>query len=355
MTIGLDGSRAFSGLRTGTENYSYQLLKALAKIDHVNNYLVYLRFGSSVGKWPANFKFITLNWRRFWTQGGLALQTFKDDLDVLFVPAHTLPILRKPNLKTVMTVHDLGVEYLPQFHQLKQEIYLKYITKYQLKSATKLIAVSKATKEDLVKRAGINLKKINVVYEGFDKELFKPTKADRLVNSLMPYYLFVGTIQPRKNLLRIITAFSKLGEGNLVIAGLRGWLSDDIYALPRKLGIEDKVKFLGYVPDEKLPALYCGAQALLFCSLFEGFGLPILEAQSVGCPVITSNVSSMPEVAGKGAIYVDPYSIQSIADGMIKIMNRDLRLKLKDLGFKNIKRFSWEKCAKETLEILENI
>lgn len=359
MTIGFDGSRAFSKEKTGTENYSYQLLKALAKIDQKNLYIVYLRTqGLALRGWPKNFRFKVINWSRLWTQGGLAVQTFKDNLDVLFVPAHTLPIIRRPGLKTVVTVHDLGSEYLPQMHQIKQRLYLSFMQKIQLKSATKIIAVSKATKMDLVKRIGIEEKKIEVIYEGYDKKLFKPyynLKPIRPSFRGKTYYLFVGTVQPRKNLDRIIRAFAKIADKNLVIAGGKGWLSDEIYALPKKLGIDDRVKFLGYVPDEKLPTLYSGAVALVFPSFFEGFGLPILEAQACGCPVITSNLSSMPEVAGKGAILVDPYDVEAIAHVMIRVKREAERGKLIKNGFENIKRFSWEKCAAETLKVLEDV
>ncbi len=167
MVIGFDASRAFIENRTGTENYSYQLLKALVKADKKNKYIVYLRPHSVI---PASCS-VTLskakgiNWPRFWTQGGLALQTFKDDLDVLFVPAHTLPLIRKPGLKTVVTVHDLGSEYLPQTHQLKQRFYLGLMQKFQLKGASKIIAVSEATKKDLVEKLGIEAGKI-VVLDG---------------------------------------------------------------------------------------------------------------------------------------------------------------------------------------------
>lgn len=351
MIIGFDGSRAFSKNRSGTENYSFQLLKAFSKIDHKNQYIIYLRLqGLTLRSWPDNFKFENLNFKYLWTQVGLALQTFKDNLDVLFVPAHTLPIIRKLGLKTVVTVHDLGSQYLPQMHQLKQRLYLSFMQKRQLQGATKIIAVSKATKEDLVRKIGIDPQKISVIYEGFDKRLFK-------YYNLKPknYYLFIGTVQPRKNLERVIRAVSYT-KANLVIAGQKGWLSDEIYKLPKKLGIENRVKFLGYVPDEKLPKLYSGAIALVFPSLFEGFGLPILEAQACGCPVITSNVSSMPEIAGKGAILVNPYSVDDIKNAMLKLsMNHELKTKLTKLGLENIKRFSWEKCARETLEVLESL
>ena len=365
MTIGYDGSRAFVKNRTGTENYSYQLLKYLSRIDKSNHYKVYIRFINDtiielMKLFPKNFEFVEIKWKRLWTQGGLAIRTFTDGLDILFVPSHTLPIIRRPILKTVMTVHDLGAEYLPKMHQLKQRLYLNWITKYQLKSATRLIAVSKATKADLIKKAGISPDKIKVVYEGYDKNKFK---VDTLVNGLKPYYLFVGTVQPRKNVGRLIEAFAKgIFAPSLVIVGSKGWLADEIYKLPKKLGmrqglapsaLEKRVKFLGYVPDKAMPALYSGAEALLFPSLFEGFGLPILEAQACGCPVLTSNTSSMPEVAGKGAVLVNPYSIEDIIRGIREI--GETREKLVKAGFENVKKFSWEKCAGETLEVLRQV
>lgn len=373
MIIGFDGSRVFVPDRTGTENYSFQLLKNLAEIDgsnlgkgslSKNKYRIYIRPGINVGKnWPDNFQFIKINWPRLWTQGGLGLQTFKDNLDVLFIPAHTLPLFRKPGLKTVVTVHDLGSEYLPSMHQAKQRIYLGFMQEYQLQTATKIIAVSRATKGDLVKKIGLDPNKIEVVYEGYDKKMFNPVKTDILNHSLKQYglkpkeyFLFIGTVQPRKNLERLIRAFSSDFTGlKLAIVGSKGWMSDRIYSLPEELKTEDRVRFLGYVPEKDLPALYSGAKAFTFPSLFEGFGLPILEAQACGCPVLTSNISSMPEVAGKGAVFVNPYSVDDIVKGMIRIMNNDLRIKNIKAGFENVKRFSWEKAAKETLEVLEKI
>src|SRR3989344_5701154 len=220
MTIGFDASRAFVEGRTGTENYSYQLLKALAKIDTENHYLIYLRESQKSKvksqNWPENFKFVTINMPRLWTQVGLSFRTWIDPLDVLFVPSHTLPLMKKPGLKTVLTVHDLGAEFLPATHQLKQVIYLNLMTHHQLKSATKLIAVSEATKKDIIERVGIEETKIKVVYEGVAQE-FKienshtPQKEAKfkidVVNDIVKrydlerekYFLFVGTIQPRKN------------------------------------------------------------------------------------------------------------------------------------------------------------
>ncbi|MBI2011666.1 glycosyltransferase family 4 protein [Candidatus Daviesbacteria bacterium] len=393
MRIGFDGSRSFASWRTGTENYSYYLLKNLAKIDIENDYFVYLRPSTKIRseEWPKNFTFKAINFLYLWTQVGLGIETFKDNLDLLFIPAHTLPIVRNPRLKTVLTVHDLGSEYLPGYHQLKQILYLKFITKIQLKTAIKIIAVSNATKKDLVEKVGIKEEKIKVIYEGVDREVFKAVKGKMLVNSLRQYnlvsknfFLFVGTIQPRKNLERLIKAFSDVilrarapfsEEGSqvrknslidsspsvqndsikLVLVGDKGWKSDEIYELPKKLGIEGKVKFLGRVEDRDLPALYSGALGLVYPSLFEGFGLPILEAFSCGCPVLTSNISSLPEVAGEAAILVDPYNIDAIRDGMIKLTDNNFRDKLTKKGYLQLNKFSWQIAAKETLKLFKEV
>jgi len=451
MIIGFDASRAFVKDRTGTENYSYQLLKALALIDTKNDYLIYLRPGqqSAVSRqssasvkdvisseserrykvastlgvksqelktsqynpddkinpsygWPDNFHFKTINFHRLWTQVGLALQTFKDPLDILFIPSHTLPLIRKPGLKTIITVHDLGSEYLPFSHQLKQLLYLKFMTYIQLKTANKIIAVSEATKKDLVGKVGLASSKIDVVYEGC--ALSSRAKRGDLVsdlkrlprnnvarnddndakNNILKYYdisrasssvlrnfglekdnyfLFVGTIQPRKNLERLIEAYSLFlieyrrdNPPDLVIAGSKGWKENNILELSEKLGIENKVKFIGRVKDQDLPVLYKKAIAFVYTSLFEGFGLPILEAFASGTPVITSNISSMPEIAGKAAILVNPYKVQEITEAMLKITSDNvLRDKLMHLGHKRLEQFSWTKCAEETLEVFKSV
>ncbi|MDO8429086.1 MAG: glycosyltransferase family 1 protein [Candidatus Daviesbacteria bacterium] len=379
MVIGFDASRAFTTNRTGTENYSYQLLKHLSKIDQTNNYHIFMRPQSPDNLqtdeiWPKNFKFITISNKRLWTQLGLAYQTFTDNLDVLFVPSHTLPIFSKPGLKTVVTVHDLGAQFLPKTHQLKQRLYLNFMTHYQIKHASRVIAVSEATKQDLTRKTGISPDKVSVIYEGYNQDLYKPTPRERSETILKKYgldkdqyFLFVGTIQPRKNLENLIMAFKKYLEETtdktprkLILAGSKGWLSTDLYALPSLYHLEDKIQFLGYVADGDLPSLYSNASAFLYPSLFEGFGLPILEAQACGCPVLTSNLSSMREVAclpagkaGKSAILVDPNSVDDISKGILTLQSESVRQKLIKLGYQNITRFSWEKCARETLKVLE--
>ena len=178
------------------------------------------------------------------------------------------------------------------------------------------------------------------------------------------YILYVGTLQPRKNLIRLIQAFKnlksqipnlKIKDLKLVICGKKGWLYEEIFQKVKELGLEKEVIFTGYVPEEDLPALYKGARCFVLVSLYEGFGLPVLEALSVGCPVVLSNVSSLPEVGGKVAVYVDPYDVEDIARGILEILRYDAvthQSKVEE-GKKWARRFSWERCARETLKVLE--
>ncbi len=367
MTIGIDGSRAFIKNRTGTENYAFKIIEGLANIDRSNTYHIFLHPKNKINfnKWPQNFKFRTIPYIRLWTQIGLGLETFKDrSLNLLFIPSHTLPIVKRPGLKTVITVHDLGAEYLPATHQLKQRLYLSFMTYHQLKQATRIIAVSNSTKRDLQDKIGLPSRKISVVYEGVDLNLFnKPEQSfnQKIIKKYKlekdNYFLFVGTIQPRKNLLNLIRAYYLYIQKTnmpykLVLAGSKGWKSDEIYSLPKELGIEDKVYFPGFIPESELSSLMSSAHAFLYPSLFEGFGLPILEAQACGCPVLTSNTSSMPEVAGETALLVKPNNPDLITKGMEQLDNLKIREKLINLGFKNVKKFSWQKAATETLNIL---
>ena len=169
----------------------------------------------------------------------------------------------------------------------------------------------------------------------------------------------VGTLQPRKNFVKLIEAFSSLNPNpyTLVIVGKPGWLYREIYEAPRKFGVERKVKFLDYVPDEDLPALYQKAKCFVFVSLYEGFGLPVLEALNYGCPVVTSNTSSLPEVVGEAGILVDPNDSQDIIQGLEKVLTigSDERMVLIEKGKTQASKFSWEKCAKETLNVLKQV
>jgi len=352
MLIGIDASRAFVKDKTGTENYSLELIKALLKLGEGQKYQfrLYVKGGARVDKEikdEGNVEVVEINWPRLWTQGGLALECLKRPPDVLFIPAHTLPVIRKSDLKTVVTIHGLEYEYLPEYYKFPQSLYLNKSTEYAVRQADRLIAVSKWTKSQLVERLGADKKKIKVIYEGIGERFLKAKEYG--VNKKMmrqvkykyglkdKYILFVGTIQPRKNLERLIEAFSllttrtnfaKTDFGELVIAGKWGWEAD-------------------------LAGVYAGAELFVWPSLMEGFGLPVLEAMMMGVPVVTSNRGALPEVVGKAGLQIDPEKVEELAKAMELVMeNKELREGLVEKGYGNVKRFSWEKAAKETWQVL---
>ena len=365
MLVGIDGSRASSDQKTGTENYSLSLISALIDSDRQNKYEIYLRKDVDFGVGSHdNISKKIISLPRLWTQLGLALEVALRPPELLFIPAHTLPVLRRQDMKTVVTIHDLGYEFLPEYHKFPQKFYLNKSTVYAAKKASHLIAVSEATKQDLVTKLGVDPAKITVVYEGFDSKNYKPAskeaiKAVKQKFHLNNYLLFVGTIQPRKNLENLLRAYAKVYrkiDCDIVLSGKRGWLDDKIMELPKELGIGDRVKFLGYTTSEDLPALYSGAKAFVYPSLFEGFGIPILEAFACHTPVLTSNISSMPEVAKDSALLVDPYDIDSIGECIIQIISNDvLRNQLIKRGKDRVQYFSWDKCAEETIKVFEKV
>jgi glycosyltransferase involved in cell wall biosynthesis len=223
-------------------------------------------------------------------------------------------------------------------------------------------------KKDLLKKTGVKEANISVIYEGVNLSDDLPSEVvihktlRKFELSRHKYFLYVGTIQPRKNLIRLIEAFSlflienKAGENDmkLVIAGKPGWDYQDVISLPKQLGIADKVVFTGRVDDSQLKSLYISALALTYPSLFEGFGLPILEAYFFGLPVITSNTSSMPEVAGKGAILVNPEEVNGIMRAMQELyLDSDKRHELVRHGKEQLKKFSWSEAARQTIKVLE--
>jgi len=365
MLIGIDASRALKEEKTGTENYSWNLIQALAKVDKNNRYVCYFNsYPQILDISQPNISTKVIRAPRFWTQGRLAFECFIRPPDILFVPAHTIPVIRRPGLKTIVTIHDLGSEFLAEYHKFPQKLYLNWSTEFVAKNATHLIAVSESTKKDLSRSLKVPGKRVSVVYEGISTETFYPresweikaAKAKYGVNK--SYFLYVGTIQPRKNLVLLIQAFAKanLRGVDLVLAGSRGWLTKEIYQAPEKFSIKDKVHFLGYVPDDDLSALYSGAKSLLFPSLYEGFGLPILEAFASRCPVLTSNQGATAEVAGKAALLVNPKDVNDIAAKIKKLStNEKLRNSLIAKGAERVKEFSWEKTAKETVKVFEKV
>ncbi len=364
MLIGVDASRAVSPHPTGTETYARRLIQALLTLESPHQFRLYFRTQPPTDAFPeADHR--PIPFPRLWTHLRLSWEMAFRAPDALFVPSHVLPLIHPPI--SLVTVHDLGYRYFPKAHPWPQRWYLDLSTRWTASAATHLLADSEATKRDLIEHYRTPAEKITVAHPGVDSAL-APVDDPGTVEAVRArygiganYLLYLGTLQPRKNLARLIDAFTQLithphpqPQMDLVLAGKRGWLYHHLFEQVRRRGLESRVCFPGYVAAEDKAALLSGAQAFAFPSLHEGFGLPVLEAQACGCPVITSTTSSLPEVAGDGAILVDPDDTDAIAEALTRVVTRpDLRRKLIQRGFANVDRFSWEACARTTLQAIE--
>ena len=268
-----------------------------------------------------------------------------------------------------MAVMDLSYLYFPELFRKRDLYQLTNWTKYGLAHASAVCTISQFSKNDIIKRYGIGKEKVFVTFPGFSMQKTTTGTPIKQENSLEQYkiakhfILSVGTLQPRKNYVRLIEAFSKFlqknkqkfGEVQLVIIGKKGWLYEQILSAPSKFGVVDKVKFLDFVPDSDLPSFYRQALCFALPSLYEGFGLPVLEAMAYKCPVVISNVSSLPEIADSAGIYVVPTDVDSIANGLLSAVRQRNLIQGKtriQRGLVRVKQFTWEKAAKQTLDIL---
>ena len=364
-TIAIDASRLSVSERTGTERYSYELIAALARIDRFNPYLLYSNgLPTALPPLGPNFSLRSLPLPRLWTHARLGPALLRDRPGLLFVPAHVIPLLHPPSL---VTIHDLGYLTFPEAHTARRRLELDLSTRWNLHAARHVIAISQATKDDLVRSYQVDPERISVIHHGLSAD-FRPVEDEAALQALRarynlhaPYFLYVGTIQPRKNLMRLIEAFAQAlpamshdgATPLLVLAGRQGWLSEAILRRAHELGIASTVRFLGYVPDLELPALLTAAQAFVFPSLYEGFGMPLLEAMACGTPVLTSTNSALPEVAGGAALLVEPTDRAALAAALVRLASDSaLRTNLRHLGFARAAQFTWERCARMTMERL---
>lgn len=282
------------------------------------------------------------------------LEKLTGPCDVLFMPNWNM-LVAEPQTKVVLTVHDLSPQLVPQFYNLKARIWHWFINVPKLLSrANKLIAVSEFTKTSLIEKLNIPADKITVAPLGVDHENFRPNLNMERLREVrnrygLPgdYVLFVGTVEPRKNLARLIEAMEQLEEPLfLIIAGRLGWKYSSLLKQIRSSPKQRYIKLLGYVPEEDKPYLMKLARVFAYPSMYEGFGLPVLEAMAVGTPVLTSNVSSLPEVTGDAALLVNPYNISDITEG-IRLLHTDNQLRENYIakGIQRSQQFTWAKCA----------
>jgi glycosyltransferase involved in cell wall biosynthesis len=286
-----------------------------------------------------------------------------EEMDLFFGPSFK-GIFRK-DLKTVVTIHDMSHEYYPEaVNQIILSALKKELPK-TAQSAHAIIAGSQNTKKDILKFLNIPDNKVKVIYHGVDKQ-FRPINDKELLDVIKKKYdlprrfiLYIGAIQPRKNISGIIRAYGVLRkdpsfEHHLVMAGGVGWKNKDIYRLVEELGLKNQIKFLSYIEDTDLPAIYNLSEAFVFPSFYEGFGFPVLEAMACGVPVVTSNVSSLPEIGGDAVVYVNPHSVEEIADAVrMALSDEALRNRCTLKGLERARLFTWEKCGNETLKTFE--
>jgi len=363
-SIGIDYTAAYEQ-GAGIGRLVRQLVAALAMEDAETRYKL-LVAGATPQRLPpapgANFAWyptrVTPLWfARLWYRARFyyPVELFTGRVQLFHATDFVLPP-HLPTTKTLLTVHDLSYVRAPETATPILKRYLDRVVPWSVRRADHILADSQATKDDLVQLYETPAEKITVLYSGVDPRFSRVAEVEPIRAKYnippSPYIFSIGTVQPRKNYTRIIEALHSLGEAfqavNLVIAGGKGWLDAPIYQTIEALGMGERVRFIGYADDADLPALYSGATLTAYPSLYEGFGFPIIESMACGTPVLTGNVSSMPEVAGDAALIVDPYSVQAIATGIRTLLTDEgLRATLITNGYPQAARFSWQQAARQ--------
>lgn len=425
MIIGIDASRANREHKTGTEWYSYYLIRQLAQIDSKNKYILYSdkplssglsdllntfsedtplepifdKHGYQIIKSPHNnFKAKILRWpfSYMWTLGRFSLEMIFKRPDILFVPAHTIPLIHPK--RTITTLHDIAFMRSDDIYQSEASLvknsavfkkisefvvkiitlgryslsnldYLKWSTSFALQTAKKIITVSEFTKSEILDVYGTKEEKLKVIYNGFNDDAYRKIENREKINETLrkygingKYFLYVGRLEKKKNTARLVEAFAILKETypevdyKLILIGDASYGYDEIKYLIDEYGLDDKVIMLGWVRETDLPYIHNGASAFVFPTLYEGFGIPIIQALACGIPTIVSDIKVMREIAKDSVIYFNPYDKDAIACAMYNIIsNEDLRKELEVKGLERAKNFSWKKCAKETLREIESL
>jgi glycosyltransferase involved in cell wall biosynthesis len=379
MHVAID-ARYVSRLQSGVGHYTQRLVGGLAAIDAQNRYTcVVVRDGPDLPgpewnggrwqRWPTRVSFENHVAGDLWLLGYLPLRLRRLGVDVYHGPAVFLPLV-KLGYRTVVTIHDLVSFLFPETVPRKYALYMRLMTRLAVRSADRIIAVSGSTRDDLTRILRVPEEKVAVIHEAVAPE-FAETGDPAVVRTVLerydirpPYCLFVGNLEPRKNLSRLIEAFGRLrGRGvaggarplQLVLVGTRGWLYSSIFATVANQGASPDIVFTGYVPAADLPALYAGAACFVFPSLYEGFGLPVLEAMAAGTPVVASRVGAIPEVAGDAALLVDARRPDELADAIATVVSDStLRDRLVSRGRARARLFTWEAVARQTLAVYES-
>lgn len=380
MVIAIDGYEANVSKRVGIGRYAYEILSQIYTLRERDltygdiTFRIYLPDvpRSDMPKETSWWKYRVVRPKKLWTFIGLPLALVRDTpkADVVFSPTHYIP--RFIAIPRVMSIMDCSYLAFPELFRAKDLHQLVHGTRYSVRHAKAIFTISQFSRNAIIKAYGLNSKQVVLTYPGLTDQACLPARqvSGMEINKKYAiskhYILSVGTIQPRKNYTRLIAAFSqflnsnkqRFGEIDLVIVGKKGWIVEETFAAPLTYKVEHRVKFLDFVPDSDLPAFYHNALCFALPSLYEGFGLPVLEAMAQSCPVVVSRVSSLPEIAGEAGIYVDPMSVESITKGLLtavrqrNLMQGKIRVKK---GLEQVKKFSWDTAAKQTLGVLARI
>ena len=381
MRVGLDVSLV-PGERAGGGQYAYQLARALPRVDPEVSYLLYPVFYYIVHPdyqrtdlpEAANMRVAfrdlpAKDVQSFWKPDAPAV--FKEWLlgpvDVVHSTTFCVPRFQLRPKRLVVTIYDLSFITHPEHHIPANVEHCLTGTRQAIEHADAIIAISDHTRRDLVERMGAPADRIVVTPLAHDGDLTRVSDPERLAAVQKRYglpenfVLFLGALEPRKNLGRLLEAYATLPAGlrrdvHLVVAGMSGWLNDSIHSRVMELGLDESVHFAGYIDGADLASLYSLATVFAYPSLYEGFGLPVLEAMACGTPVLTSNVSSLPEVAGDAAVLVTPTEVESIADGLRRLLESPAaQAEVAARGIAQAARFSWDRCAKQTLEVYRQV
>jgi len=364
----------------GTRVYLFNMLKNFGKIDQNDFFSIYHQNDFNSQLLPPLFPNYTVKKIPFpllWTQTRFAFEIFRDAPDVLWMPVHNIPICKRKNLKIVVTIHDLAFKIFPNYFTKKDLVKLNKLSDMAISAADHIIAVSHSTKNDILKfYPQISEEKIAVIYHGFDPKLFQreilQEESDEILSKLKiptspagrqnsKFILYVGAIQPRKNLEVLIDAFERIKKKSasrrtdlkLVFAGAPAWKYQETLNRIAASKFSSDIIVTGNLEFEKIAALYKNAKMFVFPSLYEGFGIPVLEAMAAKTPVILARNSSLVEIGGEAALYFETENSTDLANCMQKIIDDEtLSKELIRKGIEHVRNFSWEKCARETLDVI---
>jgi len=381
LRIGIDCTAA-AHQRAGIGRYTRGIVGALARLGGEHSFSLIVAGGKGAAGGPGslgvgleiadNFKIRKLPLSpRLWTiiwhrlRVPLPVDLMLGSVDVFHSPDYVLPPLRRG--KTLVTIHDLSFVRYPEGAEPNLRGYLSAAVPRSLEEADLILGDSEHTRQDIMELFGVAPERVQVVYPGVD-QAFRVIEDQQALAAVKegysldyPFILSVGTLEPRKNLIRLLDAYAVLRAGGdlehkLVIAGGKGWLYDGIFRRVEALSLQEDVTFLGYLPEEHLPAVYCLSDLLVFPSLYEGFGLPPLEAMACGTPVVTSDSSSLPEVVGEAGLMVPPDDTEALAETIRKVLaDSELREDLVRRGLSRAAEFTWQATGEKLLAIYENL